>query len=132
MQYGYCHRTIGKGGKKGHRPVCTVSSTNGYLVSFLNAAIFKQDVQLLYLSCNIVILQGYSFIICQGIAVPVVFDAVLYIRVKTLDAFHCTNLILLCKGNLFFAHSKMFCALFWVCVTFSCFCCWLLQITCWS
>ena len=77
-------------------------------------------------------LQGYSFIICQGIAVPVVFDAVLYIRVKTLDAFHCTNLILLCKGKLFFAHSKMLCALFWVCVIFSCFCCWLLQITCWG
>ncbi len=75
MEDGYGHGTVAEDGKEGRRPVCAVSAAEGYLVAFDHAGVFKKYVQLFYFAGHILVLQGYSLIICQGIGIPVLFEA---------------------------------------------------------
>ena len=50
MQDGYGDGSIGEGGDEGHGPLGGVTSAEGDLVTLLNPAVLKKDVQFLYLS----------------------------------------------------------------------------------
>ncbi len=82
MQDGHSHGTIGEGGEESHRPVGTVASAKSDLVALCHTRVLEHDVEFLYLSCHIVILQGRSLVVCQCIHVPMVDDALLNQCVK--------------------------------------------------
>ena len=46
--------------------MCTVASADGYLIAGLNTCTFKYYVKLCYLTGNILVLKGDSFVIRQG------------------------------------------------------------------
>ena len=52
----YNHGTIGDGSQEGNSPMRTVTATDGNLVSLVNAALFKDDVQFLDFTSYILIL----------------------------------------------------------------------------
>ena len=81
--YRYDNCAVSNNGQEGYCPLATISSADGNLVALLHIAVFKQDVQFLNLSSNIVVLQGGSLVIGERIQVPVLDDASLNIRVKT-------------------------------------------------
>ena len=72
MQYGYGNSTISESGQEGDSPMCGVTSANGNFIAFLNAAVLKNNVQLLYFSCYVVKLECCSLIVCQSIRIPIV------------------------------------------------------------
>ena len=82
MQNKHCHGAIGERGQEGDSPVGAVSSANSNLVAFGHSTILKEDVQFLYLSCDIVKLERCSLIVCQCILIPIFYDAILNIRVE--------------------------------------------------
>jgi hypothetical protein len=67
-------------------------------------------VQLLYLASYIVVLQCFSFVVGQGIPVPMGNNALLYQGIEAWNIFHCTILKILCKDNILLAQFKTFCA----------------------
>ena len=69
--------SIGESGEECHCPVCAVASAEGDLVASLNASVLEEDVEFLYLSRHVVVLQGDALIVGEGVAVPVVEDAFL-------------------------------------------------------
>ena len=75
--------TIGDNSQESYCPLATISTADGNLVALLHIAVFKQDMQFLYLSCNIVVLECSALIIGERIQVPILDDASLNIRVKT-------------------------------------------------
>ena len=93
MQDGHGNGSIGQRGQECHSPLTGVSSTKGYLVTFLHTTVLKQYMQFLYLACHVVILQRRPLIVCQRIQIPVVNDALLYQLVKTWVVFHNTLFI---------------------------------------
>ena len=78
MENGHGNGAIGQRSQEGYSPLAAVTSTEGNLVAFLHTTILEKDVEFLNLAGNIVKLQGGSLIVCQGIKVPIVDDAVLY------------------------------------------------------
>ena len=88
MQDGHADRTVGESGKEGHAPAGAVPAADGNLVATLNTAVLEEDVQLLYFSGNVFVLQGCSLEICQCIKIPMVDDAFLDHGIKTLYLFH--------------------------------------------
>ena len=91
VKYGDNDCTIGQGCKKGHGPMCTVASANGNLIAGLNVGTFQYDVEFGYFPGNIFVLQCGAFIICQGISVPVLYDALLNVVNELLFLFHLLN-----------------------------------------
>ena len=81
MQHRHGNCTVCESCKESHGPTCAVSSAKRYSVTFYYSAVLKQNMQLFYFPCNIFVLQGYSFVICQSIKVPVLDDALLYQRI---------------------------------------------------
>ena len=77
MQDGYGDGAVGEGGEEGDGPLAGVASGEGNLVTFLNAAVLKENMDLLDFTCHIVILQRLALIVSQCVAVPVVDDAFL-------------------------------------------------------
>ena len=67
MQDGYYHRSISQRGQKRHCPMGRVTATYGYAVSFFYSGSMHHNVQLLYLSGYVVILQRSTFIVCQSV-----------------------------------------------------------------
>ena len=138
MQNRNGHATISECGKKSYGPVCTVATGECYFVTLHDAAVFKHDVEFLYLPCNVVILKCCTLKVGQGILVPVVYNRLLYQTIEMLCLIHnlvfafnsfivacrffwdvfceapCTNPKILCKDSAFFAHSKTLCALNWL------------------
>ena len=92
MQDGYCHGPVCQRGQERHGPLAGVAPAEGYLVALYDTAVLEQDMQLFYLACHIVELQGGSLVVGQRIKVPVVNDALLYKLVKTGVVFHNTLL----------------------------------------
>ena len=82
MQNRHRNGTIGQGSEECHRPISTVTTAEGNLVALHYAGVLKHDVQLFNLACHIVILQGGSLVVGQGIHIPMVYDAFLYKCVK--------------------------------------------------
>ena len=78
MKDGYSNGTIGQRSQEGYSPLTAVATTEGYLVALLHTTILEKDVELLNLAGNIMKLQGGSLVVCQGIKVPIIDDAVLY------------------------------------------------------
>jgi hypothetical protein len=78
MENGHGNGAIGQRSQEGYSPLAAVTSTEGYLVALLHTTILEKDVEFLNLAGNIVKLQGSSLVVCQGIKVPIVDDAVLY------------------------------------------------------
>ena len=56
------------------------------------------------------ILESGSLVICHGIQIPVVNNALFYVRVKARYIFHCTFFKFMCKDTIFHAHTQTFCA----------------------
>ena len=77
MEYGHSNGAIGEGGEECHGPLAGVAAGKGYLVTFHNAAILEKDMQLLDFAGHIMILQRLSLEVGQGVAIPVVDDALL-------------------------------------------------------
>ena len=75
MEHRHCHGTVCQRGDECHCPVRAVTPANGYLVAFLHTAVFKHDMQFLYLTRHVLVLQSGSFIVCKGIEIPVVYNA---------------------------------------------------------
>ena len=69
---------IGDGGQERHAPVSAVASAEGYLVAGLDAGGFEHQVKLGDFPCHVFILQAFAVEVREGLAVPVLFDAVLY------------------------------------------------------
>ena len=67
VQDGNYHRSICQCGQKRHCPVGRVATTYGYAVSFFYSSCMHHDVQLLYLSGYVVILQRSTFIVRQSV-----------------------------------------------------------------
>ena len=63
MQDRHNHRTIGDGSQEGHSPMRAVTSANRNFVAFLYATTLKDDMQLLYLSSHILVLQRGTLIV---------------------------------------------------------------------
>ena len=84
VKNGHDDCTIRQGSEESDSPVRTVTSADGDFITFLNAARFKDDMQLFYLAGYILVLQGGSLIIGQGIQIPVFLYTILYIGDKTL------------------------------------------------
>ena len=103
---------IGEGGEIGNSPMGGVTSTNGDAVTFLNSRSLHHDMQFLYLAGYVVILQRRTFIVCQRVEQPVLLNRLNDIGVETWYVVHCTIFKILCKGNIFPAHSQKFCAVF--------------------
>ena len=77
MQDGNGNGSVGEGGQEGYRPVGTVAAAERNLVAPFHTAVLKQDMQFLYLACHIVVLQGGTLVVGQGILVPMADDALL-------------------------------------------------------
>ena len=88
MQNGHGNGSIGQRSQKGYSPLAGVATAEGYLVTLHDTTVFKQDVQLLYLTSHIVILQGGSLVVCQRIEIPIVDDALLNQLIKAGYVFH--------------------------------------------
>ena len=67
MQDGHDDGSVGQRCHKGYGPVGRIAPTDGYAVSFPDAGSLHHDVQLLYLSRYVVILQRSAFIVGQRI-----------------------------------------------------------------
>ena len=88
MQNGYRYATISECGKKCYGPVCTVATGERYFVTLHDAAVFKHDVEFLYLPCNVVILKCCALKVGQGILVPIVYNRLLYQTIEMLCLIH--------------------------------------------
>ena len=77
MQDGNGYSSIGERRQEGHCPMGTVAAAECNLVATFHAAVLKQNMQLLYLARYIVILQGGTLVVGQGILVPMADDALL-------------------------------------------------------
>lgn len=84
VKNGHDDRTIRQGSEESDSPMRTVTSADGDFIAFSDAARFKDDMQFFYFAGYILVLQGGSFIIGQGIQVPVFLYTILYIGDKTL------------------------------------------------
>ena len=112
MQDGHGDGSVGEGGQECHGPVSAVAAAYGNLVALFDAHLLEHDMQLFYLACHIIILQGDTFVVGQRIIVPVLHNAVLESLIEAFNEFHCTFLEILCKDNILFAHFKKKCAIF--------------------
>ena len=79
MQNGNDDSSIGNRRQKSDCPVCTVTSANGNLVTGPDAGAFQYDMEFGYFPCYIFVLQCNSFVVCQGVAIPVFNNALFYI-----------------------------------------------------
>ena len=84
VKNGHDDRTIRQGSEESDSPMRTVTSADGDFIAFSDAARFKNDMQFFYFAGYILVLQGGSLIIGQGIQVPVFLYTILYIGDKTL------------------------------------------------
>ena len=84
VKNGHDDRTIRQGSEESDSPMRTVTSADGDFIAFSDAARFKDDMQFFYFAGYILVLQGGSLIIGQGIQVPVFLYTILYIGDKTL------------------------------------------------
>lgn len=66
--------SVGEHGKKGARPCRTVASAESNLVTALDARTFKHDMELLYLTRDIMVLQRGAFKVGQCVPVPITND----------------------------------------------------------
>ena len=87
VQDGDGHSAIGNGGHKAHTPVGLVAGADGYLVSFLETAHLKGNVQLGDTEGYLTVGQRHTLIVGQGRAVPVLDQAFLKRLVNGLE-FH--------------------------------------------
>ena len=88
MQNGNNDSSIGNCSQKSDCPMCTVTSANGNLVTGPNAGAFQYDMEFGYFPCYIFVLQCNSFVVCQGVAIPVFNNALFYIIDEPLFLFH--------------------------------------------
>ncbi len=79
----HSHGAIGQSGEECHSPVGRVSSAESDLVALLHTAVFKHDVEFLYLAGYVVILQSLATEISQSVKVPVLLDTLLYNLIET-------------------------------------------------
>ena len=63
-------------------------------------------MEFLYLTCDIVKLEGDTLIVGQRILIPVLGDGLLDISIETAKLLHenCTFVLILCKGSAIIAH----------------------------
>ena len=92
MLYRHCHSPVGERCQESCCPCRAVASAESYLVAFADAALTEEDMQLCNLSTYVVILQGGSLVVGQGIVVPVVSYAFFYYFVESRHTIHCTQL----------------------------------------
>ncbi len=81
----------------------TVASANSYFVTGLNTGTLKYNMKFCYFAGNILILKGDSFVICQGIEIPIVYNTLLNIIYEPLLLFNfvfCTFVLKLRKINI--------------------------------
>ena len=83
--------SIRNSGQKGYGPLAAISSTNSYLVALLYITVLEQDVELLYLSGYIMILQRCSPVVSEGIQMPMIDDA---LRAKIYHPLNSTGTVL--------------------------------------
>lgn len=88
MQNGNNDSSIGNRRQKSDCPMCTVTSANGNLVTGPDAGAFQYDMEFGYFPCYIFVLQCNSFVVCQGVAIPVFNNALFYIIDEPLFLFH--------------------------------------------
>lgn len=88
VQNRYDDSPISDGSQERDSPMGTVAAADGNLVAGLDAHTFQYNVKLGYFSGHVLVLQGCSFIVCQGITVPIVGDALLDISDEAVILFH--------------------------------------------
>ena len=77
MLYGHCYGAIAECGQEGDGPAGAVAPAEGYLVALTDAAFVEEDMELLDFPRYVVILQRGSFVVGQGVVVPMFDDALL-------------------------------------------------------
>ena len=70
---------VSKRCQKHDSPVGAVASTEGYLVTMFKPNALKHDVDLLNLTSHIMILKRDSFVVSEGIVIPIPDDTILYV-----------------------------------------------------
>ena len=71
MKDGHCHCPVGEDGEEGDPPVSAVAAAKGNLVALLDANLLHHDMQLLYLTGNVLVLKRHSFVISESIVIPI-------------------------------------------------------------
>ena len=77
VQDGNGHGAVSDGGQETHAPVGLVAGADGHLVSFLEAALLKGDVQLGNPQGNLTVCQGHALVVGNSRAVPIFHQAFL-------------------------------------------------------
>ena len=77
VQDGYGYGTIGDGCQEADAPVGLVAGADSHLVSLLEAALFKSDVQLGNTAGNVTVGQRHALVVGKGRTVPVTDHALL-------------------------------------------------------
>ena len=98
VKNGHNDCAIRQRGEESHSPVRTVTAADSDFIAFLDAARFKNDMQLFYFAGYILVLQGCPFIVGQGVQVPVFLYTVLYIGDKTLFHYYIAHLVENCAN----------------------------------
>ena len=78
-----CH-----GCQEGNPPVSAVASAYGDLVARADAGTLQDEVELGYLPCHVLVLQGDTLVISQGVEVPILYDALFDVFDKGGCSFH--------------------------------------------
>ena len=77
VQDGHRNGAVGKGGEEAHAPVRLVARAEGDFVAFLQAALFKTDVEHRDAFANLAVCERATLIVRQGGAVPMLLEAFL-------------------------------------------------------
>ena len=77
VQDGHRDRSVGGGCEEADAPVGLVAGTEGHLVAFLQTALLEGDVQKPDSLGDILVLEGDSLVIGQGVILPMLLDALL-------------------------------------------------------
>src|SRR3712207_4227177 len=79
---------VGHRGEEAYSPVSAVASAYRNLVARTDAGTLQHDVKLGYLSGYIFILKRDSFIVCQGVPIPVADNTLFDIVDELISLFH--------------------------------------------
>ena len=115
MKDRHSHGSIGEGCQIADCPMSGVAPADSYFVTFPDATILEKYMDFLYLACDIVKLERNTLIVRQRILIPVIYDGLLNVSIKTAKLVHenCTFNEILCKGSANFAHLQKKCAIFY-------------------
>ena len=74
VQYGDGNGSVCESSQESHCPMGGVAAADGNFISFYDPRMLEDNVELLYFACNILKLQCDSFVVRQGVEIPVFYN----------------------------------------------------------